>query len=102
MTEWPIERFPEAFREDLRTAITMLKSLGATNVYVFGSLVQPRTATPPRDIDLAVEGLPKRHFYTAYGRLLMQLDHDIDLIDLDNPAAFVQRLKELGRLERVA
>ena len=56
------------------------------------------------DIEQAIEvsGLPKDRFFTAYGQLLVKMVHEVDLVDLDDDAAFVHLLKESGKLERVA
>ena len=97
-----IEKFPEPFQHDIETAVSVLCSLGAQHVYIFGSLVEGSQDKPARDIDIAVDGLPQTSFFKAYGELLMKLDHEFDLVDLSNEAAFSRRLKESGRLERVA
>ena len=96
------KRFPDGIWSDIRTAVTVLRSLGAKHVYIFGSLVESADPATARDIDIAVEGLPKKHFFPAYGRLLLALDHQFDLVDLDSDAAFTRRLRESGRLEQVA
>jgi len=43
--------------EQIARAAEVLKAAGAREVYVFGSAAKPR-GTPPRDVDLAVRGLP--------------------------------------------
>lgn len=97
-----IERFPNAFRRDIRAAVSILQALGANEVYVFGSLVEGSDPAAARDLDIAVLGLPPEQFFHAYGQLIMELDHDFDVVDLGNPAAFGRRLKDSGALERVA
>lgn len=92
---------PDAIRPDIEIAISILKSLGAREVFVFGSAVS-RDGREPRDIDIAVTGLPKNRYFRAYGQLLIRLRHEVDLVDLDDDAPFVRTLKETGRLERVA
>ena len=78
-----IERFPESFRADIQTAVSILRSPGA------------------RNIDIAVNGLPQEDFFRAYGQLPMKIDHRFDLVDLSNDAAFSRRLRESGTLEGV-
>ena len=97
-----IERFPNSFRHDIQTAASILRSFGATEIYVFGSLVESSNPSNARDLDIAVLGLPPEQFFHAYGQMLMELDHDFDLVDLSNSAAFSRRLKDSGTLERVA
>jgi predicted nucleotidyltransferase len=79
-----------------------LQEFGAQQVFVFGSLVEANGNTAPRDIDLAVSGLPKDRFFAAYGRLIAGRDHPFDLVDLDSDSAFVRSLRELGPLQVVA
>ena len=97
-----VARFPEPFRSDIQSAVSILSSLGARRVYIFGSLVETDRAANANDIDIAVEGLPPEHFFRAYGQLMMKLDHQFDLVDLSNGSAFVRRLRESGALEQVA
>ena len=93
---------PEQFQHDLEVAVEILRSHGADGVYVFGSIIDPVPGIEPRDLDLAVTGLPARSFLHAYGILLGELDHAFDLVDLDSDNRFSQRLRERGKLERVA
>lgn len=93
---------PEKFQHDLETAVAVLRDHGADGVYVFGSIVDPVAGIEPRDLDLAVTGLPARTFLHAYGILLGELDHAFDLVDLDSDNRFSRRLRERGTLERVA
>ena len=95
------DRFPGDFRHDIELAIRMLTELGAEHVYLFGSVLD-NEAPNPRDIDIAVSGLPQDQFFRAYGKLTMTLGHPFDPVDLDNEAAFVRTLKESGQLEKVA
>ncbi len=95
------DQFPGDFRHDIELAVRILKELGAEHVYLFGSVLE-HEARKPRDIDIAVSGLPRDQFFRAYGKLTMTLSHPFDLVDLDNEAAFVRTLKESGQLERVA
>jgi predicted nucleotidyltransferase len=96
------KRFPKSIQRDIQTAISILRPLGAQHVYIFGSLVESRDSIAARDIDIAVEGLPREKFFAAYGRLLLALDHQFDLVDLASDEAFIRRLKESGKLEQVA
>jgi predicted nucleotidyltransferase len=95
------DRFPGDFRHDIELAVRILTELGAKHVYLFGSVLD-NEAPNPRDIDIAVSGLPQDQFFRAYGKLTMTLGHPFDLVDLDNEAAFVRTLKESGQLEKVA
>lgn len=101
-TKVRFEGLPESYQSDIQTAIAVLTSLGARDVFVFGSVVSREGSALPRDIDIAVAGLPKERFFQAYGQLMMNMVHEVDLVDPDDDRAFVQFLKDRGNLERVA
>jgi predicted nucleotidyltransferase len=91
-------------KEDLNELITkaseILKSFGATEVYLFGSATTEKF-TDDSDIDLAVSGLPPADFYKALGRTMAGIQHSVDLIDLDEGNDFVKFLRTHGELHRV-
>ena len=86
--------------QQIARAAEVLKASGAREVYVFGSAAKPR-GTPPRDVDLAVSGLPPQVFFKAYGAAGDVLDLPLDLLDLDDDTPVVNYLKEKGKLVRV-
>ena len=93
---------PEKFRADLDRAVAVLRDHGAREVYVFGSIVERPDGIDPNDLDIAVSGLLPRPFLHAYGVLLGELDCPFDLVDLDSDGRLSRRLRERGKLERVA
>lgn len=97
----PIDRVPPEFRSDVARAVEILRSNGADEVYLFGSIREACDPEAVHDIDIAVAGLPPQRFFAAYGTLMMTLDNRFDLVDLANDSAFVETLKESGTLERV-
>lgn len=84
----------------LKKAATQLKTFGAKEVYVFGS-VATGTMHDYSDIDLAVSGIPPEKFFSAMGAVEETLDHRLDLVDLDEDTPFVRYLKEEKELVRV-
>ena len=54
---------------------------------------------PKSDIDLAVHGCPPQQFFHLLGRLMINLEHRVDLVDLDVPSPFVEALLARGTLE---
>lgn len=92
-------------REDMRQlvekAAAILLASGASEVYVFGSAAS-ETATAPRDLDLAVSGLPPERYLKALGDAMDALGISIDLVDLDEDNPFTRYLKKDGVLARVA
>jgi predicted nucleotidyltransferase len=82
---------PTDVARDLARAVAILKAGGCREIYLFGS-----TATGARhagsDIDLAVRGCPPHAFFQLLGQLLSDLEHPVDLVDLDLPGPFVEAL----------
>ena len=56
---------------------------------------------PESDIDLAVRGCPPQRFFHLLGRLMINLEHRVDLVDLDVPTPFVEALLARGTLVRL-
>jgi uncharacterized protein len=97
MDEKPIDELNSLIKK----AAEMLKSFGATDVYLFGSLAKG-TFRKDSDIDLAVSGIPPEKFFEAMGRAEDVLKREIDLIDLDEKNQFVEFLKSHGELKLVS
>ena len=91
----------EIIKEKIQKAAEVLKSFGATEVYVFGS-VATDTYNEDSDIDLAVSGIPPKKFFAAMGSVFSALQSEVDLIDLDEKSLFSEHLKNHGELKRVA
>jgi predicted nucleotidyltransferase len=91
---------PDVFQEDIKRAVKILKEGGCTAIYLFGSAATGKVRNGS-DIDLAVRGCPQGHFFHLLGRLLWELDHPADLVDLDAQDAFAQYLQKEGVLLRV-
>jgi predicted nucleotidyltransferase len=66
----------------------------AKRVVLFGSSLSP--ARECRDIDIAVEGIKEKDFYTFYGELLCALSKPIDIIDLSKKSRFVELILREG------
>jgi predicted nucleotidyltransferase len=66
----------------------------AKRVVLFGSSLSP--AREYRDIDIAVEGIKEKDFYTFYGELLCALSKPIDIIDLSKKTRFVELVLREG------
>ena len=65
----------------------------AKRVLLFGSSLHKKSA---RDIDLAVEGIPKASFFKFYGDLLFSLPKPVDLIDLSHDSKFTRLVRQEG------
>ncbi|MCA1755683.1 MAG: hypothetical protein LC641_13510 [Spirochaeta sp.] len=58
--DFSVDVIPEDFRSDLMKATELLRAFGAKEIYVFGSMIDPRRDHEPSDLDLAVAGLPPK------------------------------------------
>jgi len=76
-----------------------LAELGATRVWVFGSIVEGGFDADRSDIDLAVEGLPPARYFTALGELLMRAPAPVDLVAIeDAPESLRGHIRTAGEL----
>jgi predicted nucleotidyltransferase len=97
---YDINQIPASHRHDVEKALEILKDAGCREIYIFGSLVDG-TVTPKSDIDLAVKGIPPEFYFKVLARLIMQLDHPVDLIDLEEDNRFSKMIRREGNLRRV-
>ena len=87
-------------KESLTAAAGLLRSLGATEVYVFGSAAkgEPQAGS---DLDLAVSGLPPQVYFSAVSKASDLLGRPVDLVDLNDDTPRVRYLLRSGELIRV-
>jgi predicted nucleotidyltransferase len=85
----------------LLAAANLLRSMGATQVFVFGSATNGGLR-PDSDIDMAVSGLPSKIYFSAISRVSDLLGRPVDLVDLDDSTPLIRHLLGSGELVRVA
>jgi predicted nucleotidyltransferase len=85
----------------LLTAANLLRSMGASQVFVFGSVTKGGVR-PDSDVDMAVTGLPSNVYFSAISKVSDLLGRPVDLVDLDDPTPLVRHLLGSGELVRVA
>ena len=85
----------------IKAAADLLRSLGATQVFLFGSATRGELR-PDSDVDIAVAGLPPQVYFSAVGKASDLLGRPVDLVDLDDPTPLVRYLLGSGELLRVA
>jgi predicted nucleotidyltransferase len=93
-------QLPETYQKDVRRAVEILKGAGCTDIFLFGSLATGEIKDQS-DIDLAIRGCPKGEFFHLLGRLLLELDYPVDLVNLDRQDAFARYLEEEGELLQI-
>ncbi len=92
---------PKLFERDIHRAIAILRDEGCSEIFLFGSVATGRSRAES-DLDLAVRGCPRGHFFALVGRLLFELEHPVDLVNLDSHDAFAEYLKQEGLLVQIA
>ncbi|MDA3849854.1 MAG: nucleotidyltransferase domain-containing protein [Spirochaetaceae bacterium] len=88
---------PKEYQTDVDKALEILSKVGCTEIFLFGSVAQG-CSQKNSDLDFAVKGCPPERFFSALGSLLMELDHSVDLVDLDDGdrfSSFLQGNEEL-------
>ena len=93
-------RISKIFQKDIQKAVTILKDAGCSEVFLFGSITSGEVREKS-DIDLAVRGCPQEKFFHLLGKLMMELDNAIDLVDLDSQDVFARYLEKEGELIRI-
>ena len=92
--------FPDKYKKDIIRAVQILKDSGCSEVYLFGSL-STGEYRKKSDIDLAVKGCPKGNYFSILGKLLFELKHSVDLINLDKGDTFSRYLETEGELVKI-
>lgn len=87
----------QAEQEAQALANILYTRYSASNVYLFGSLLEEGRFNENSDIDLAVEGLPGSIFFEAVGELLLRSKFRLNLIPLRNcPESFRKKIITTG------
>jgi predicted nucleotidyltransferase len=66
----------------------------AKRVVLFGSSLSPDKES--RDIDIGVEGIEDKEFFTFYGELLCALSKPVDVVDLSTKSRFAELVEQEG------
>ena len=96
-----LNRLPSSYKKDIEKAVKILKEEGCKEVFLFGSIVEGNIQEDS-DIDLAVKGCPSGKYFNLIGKLMLELGHPIDLVNLDKNddfASFLFREKELYNVQ---
>ena len=79
---------------DKKVIEKLARKYHAKRVVLFGSSLSP--SREYRDIDIAVEGIEGKDFYTFYGELLFALSKPVDVIDLSKKTRFAELILREG------
>jgi len=84
----------------LSKATNILKNVGCTEVYLFGSYATGK-AHSGSDVDLGMRGLPPRLLFRMHSDLEEALRMPVDLVDFDSQVDFYNLLQRLGELRKI-
>lgn len=83
----------------LNKTLEWLEEFGAKyrieQAYIFGSVTEPNRFHDQSDIDVAVEQINPKDFFSAIGLLSEHLARDVDIIQL-NQCHFANRIRQQG------
>ncbi len=91
----------EKMKKRVEKAAILLKSAGCKEVFLFGSVAEG-SDNENSDIDIAIKGCPPGRFFELLGKLMLELDCRVDLVNLDHEDAFSKHLLNNGQLLHVA
>lgn len=95
------DKIADEYRDQVKKAAALLKEAGCKEVYLFGSIAENKMRENS-DIDLAVRGCPPGRYFELLGKLMLELDCPVDLIDLDREDSFTRHLQTEGNLIHVS
>lgn len=81
---------------DKKTIYEISKKYHAKRVLLFGSSLKPERES--RDIDIAVEGIQPKDFYSYYGDLILSLSKPVDVVDILGTSKFIKLIRREGIL----
>lgn len=79
---------------DRAIIVDLAKRYGVERILLFGSGASPQVEA--QDIDLAVEGVPPRDFFSLYAELILRLSKPVDLVDLSSESTFTSLVRRDG------
>ncbi|MCR4289459.1 MAG: nucleotidyltransferase domain-containing protein [Candidatus Scalindua sp.] len=87
----------EILERELAKVVSLSKEFGAEKVLLFGSCLDDVESA--HDIDVAIKGVKPEKFFEMYGRILGEVDSELDLIPLEDMREhFAKRILEKGKL----
>ncbi|MBI5700840.1 hypothetical protein HZC34_03210 [Candidatus Saganbacteria bacterium] len=85
-------------KKELDKAVNIAKEFGIGKLYLFGSTLY-KSPAKVNDYDFAVAGIAPSNFFSFYGKLLMSMSKNVDLIDVtDRKGKFVDLILKEGKV----
>jgi predicted nucleotidyltransferase len=82
--------------KDKKTIKEISKKYSAKRVLLFGSSMDAEKES--HDIDIAIEGISPKDFFSYYGDLILALSKPVDVIDLSEKSKFSELILQEGTL----
>ncbi|MEW6328435.1 MAG: nucleotidyltransferase domain-containing protein [Thermodesulfobacteriota bacterium] len=76
----------------------LIKNYPVKKVVLYGSVIEPGRFKKTSDIDLAVEGLPKQHYFEALALLMEASPFEVDLKPLEDVSELLRQRIDKGRV----
>jgi predicted nucleotidyltransferase len=78
-------------KNELNKVVELAKKYKIGKLYLFGSALHndPKDAN---DYDFAIEDFPSDKFFTFYGKLIMEMPKNVDLVDLSGEQNLFKKL----------
>ena len=80
--------------KDRETIQELARKYQVSKILLFGSSLSESAES--RDIDIAVEGIADKDYFSFYGELLCRLSKPVDVVDLTNKSKFVEMIMREG------
>jgi hypothetical protein len=88
---------PAEFRSDIEAAVEILKSEGASTVYLFGEMASDQIKEK-KSASLAVSGIPQQIYEDIYKRIEKSVKTRVDLFNMDTDSQFFSFLGPTGHM----
>ena len=82
--------------KEKKIILKIAKKYNVSKIMLFGSGLD--NTIESNDIDIAVEGIPNKDFYSFYGELIFALSKPIDVIDMSIKSKFIDLIRKEGIL----
>lgn len=80
--------------KDRETIQELARKYQVSKVMLFGSSLSETAES--RDIDIAIEGIADKDYFSFYGELLCRLSKPVDVVDLTKKSKFVDMIMREG------
>ena len=88
----------KAVREAKNLKDILVKEFPVEKVVLFGSVLETGRFREDSDIDIAVAGLPKKLYFKALARLMMESNFEVDLKPIEDVSELLRQRIQKGKI----